>query len=59
MKNENNSNRNMETAKTGAQFSKRIGTTTYLVSVHFSGTGRETIEDKIMRLIESEVGKTA
>lgn len=47
-------------AKDGSgQFSKRIGSTTYLVSVHFSRTGRETVEDKIMRLIESEAGKTA
>lgn len=41
------------------QFSERIGSTTYLVTVHFSKTGKETFEDKIMRLIESEVKKTA
>ncbi|WP_079988099.1 transposon-encoded TnpW family protein [Anaerotruncus rubiinfantis] len=41
------------------QFSERISSTTYLVSVHFSKTGKETFEDKIMRLIESEVKKTA
>ena len=45
-------------AKT-ADFKKRIGSTTYVVSVHFSGTSRETIEDKIMRLVESEARKTA
>ena len=35
-------------------FYKRIGSTTYVVAVHFNQTGRETIEDKILRLIESE-----
>lgn len=47
---------------TGAQaadFKKRIGSTVYTVSVHFSRTSGETIEDKILRLIESEVKKTA
>ena len=33
----------------------RIGSTTYEVSVHFSKTSKETLEDKILRLIESEV----
>ena len=42
-----------------ADFKKRIGSTTYVVSVHFSKTSRETIEDKILKLIESEVKKTA
>lgn len=43
----------------GEQFSKRVGSTTYLVSVHFSKTSKETFEDKIMHLIESEVKRTA
>jgi len=38
---------------------KRIGSTTYVVSVHFSKTSKETIEDKILRLIEREVRKDA
>ena len=38
---------------------KRIGSTTYNVTVHFSDTGRETLEDKILRLIEREVTRTA
>lgn len=42
-----------------ASFKKRIGSTTYVVSVHFSGTSRENIEDKIFKLIESEAKKTA
>ena len=34
---------------------KRIGSTTFTVAVHFSNTSEETIEDKILRLIEREV----
>jgi len=40
-------------------FKKRIGSTVYLVSVHFSSTSKETAEDKILRLIESEARETA
>lgn len=35
-------------------FVKRIGSTTYRVSVHFSKTSRETMKDKILRLIRNE-----
>ncbi|MBN3013000.1 transposon-encoded TnpW family protein [Ruthenibacterium lactatiformans] len=41
------------------QFTRRIGSTTYLVTVRFSGKGKETFEDKILRLIEKEARKTA
>lgn len=33
---------------------KRIGSTTFRVIVHFSDTSRETVNDKILRLIRSE-----
>ena len=38
---------------------KRIGSTTYKVSVHFSETSKETMEDKLLRLMEREVNKIA
>ena len=38
---------------------KRIGSTTYVVSVHFSRTSKETIEDKLFRLMEREVCEIA
>ena len=34
---------------------KRIGKTTYRVRVHFSATSRETMSDKIKRLLRNEV----
>ncbi|MDR3348665.1 MAG: transposon-encoded TnpW family protein [Acidaminococcales bacterium] len=38
---------------------KRIGSTEYIVSVRFSESAKETLEEKILRLIESEVRKSA
>ena len=38
---------------------KRIGSTTFVVSVHFSKTSTETMQEKILRLIEREVTKNA
>jgi hypothetical protein len=41
------------------RFEKRIGSTVYSVSVHYSATSDETVEDKIFKLIESEARKIA
>ena len=35
-------------------FTKRIGSTNYMVNVHFSRTSQETMNDKIIRLIRNE-----
>ena len=59
MKNESR-NRELHALNDGCgRFSRRIGSTTYLVTVRFSGKGNETFEDKILRLIEKEARKTA
>ena len=34
---------------------KKIGKTTYRVSIHFSTTSRETMSDKIKRMLRNEV----
>jgi hypothetical protein len=34
---------------------KRVGSTTYVVSARFSETATETLEDKVLRMIEREV----
>ncbi len=34
--------------------SRRIGSTTYKVTIHFSNDATETMEDKILRLIRNE-----
>lgn len=36
-------------------FSKTIGGTTYKVTVHFSQTSKETITDKITRMIQNDI----
>ena len=36
---------------------KTIGKTTYRVRVHFSETSRETMSDKIKRMLRNEVGQ--
>jgi 3-hydroxy-3-methylglutaryl CoA synthase len=47
------------TAKTRQpDFVKRIGKTTYKVNVHFSTTSKETINDKIIRMLKNEVQKS-
>ena len=38
---------------------KRIGSTTYEVTVHFSNNTKDKMEDKLLRLIEREVSKNA
>ena len=38
-----------------ATFTKKVGSTTYQVNVHFSKTSKETLTDKIFRLIKREV----
>ena len=39
------------------KLTKRIGSTTFTVSVHFSQTSKETVEDKLLRLMERDVDK--
>ncbi|WP_330395883.1 transposon-encoded TnpW family protein [Clostridioides difficile] len=36
-------------------FNMRVGNTTYVVGVHFSQTSKDTLEDKVKRLITDDV----
>jgi hypothetical protein len=38
---------------------KGVGSTTYIVAVHFSETSSETLGDKLLRLFEREVSRNA
>jgi hypothetical protein len=42
-----------------AKLLMRIGSTTYMVAVRFSDNAKETMEDKLLRIAESEVRKNA
>ena len=39
-------------------FVKRIGKTTYRVRVHFNPNSRETMQDKIIRMLRNEVNQS-
>jgi len=41
------------------ELTKRIGSTNYLVDIHFSPTSKEAVEDKLLRLMEREVKDVA
>lgn len=50
----------LKTANTTEQVSvvrKKIGKTTYIVKLHFSKTSKQTLNDKIMRLVKSDIEK--
>ena len=36
---------------------KQIGKTTYKVKIHFSETSKETMSDKIVRMLKSEISQ--
>ena len=53
---------NKDTAKTtqtdngqDGSFSMQMDNTTYTVGIHFSKTSKETLEDKVKRLIQRDV----
>ncbi len=45
------------TVQTAPAFRKKIGQTTYLVRVHFKEDSKETLEDKIKRMLREEARK--
>ncbi|MCL1795230.1 MAG: transposon-encoded TnpW family protein [Oscillospiraceae bacterium] len=55
----NNSTANIERITPTNRFTKRIGSTVYKVEVYFKPDTKETMEDKLLRLIESEAKKNA
>ncbi len=42
-------------AKNAPSLVKKIGQTTYIVRVHFSRTSKETMSDKIKRMLKNEI----
>ena len=42
-------------ASPAGTFSMKLGKTTYVVGVHFSQTAKDTLEDKIKRLMKDDV----
>jgi hypothetical protein len=48
---------NNKTTQSKTGFTKKIKSTVYEVNIYFSDTSKETIDDKIMRLLKREVAK--
>ena len=44
----------MAESKNSASLSRRIGSTNFKVKIHFSDTEKETMQDKIYRLIQHD-----
>ena len=55
---QNNKATQTPNANPAGSFSMRMGSTTYIIGVHFSKTSRDTLEDKMKRLMRDDV-KTA
>jgi len=43
---------------TPSQMTEKLGNTTYDVFIHFSQTSKETLTDKVMRLIRNDINST-
>jgi len=52
-------NKNENSTATKNTFSKKVGRSTYNVQVYFSKTNKESFNDKILRLIKSDVANEA
>ena len=55
--NEQTTTKAVETTTPQGTFTHKKGNTTYIVGVHFSKTSKETIDDKIERLIIQDLEK--
>ena len=47
------------TEQTAPVIVRRIGKTAYTVGIHFSRTSKETMDDKVLRLIRNDIRNTA
>ena len=48
-------NKSQQTQERRPHFVKTIGRTTYLVTCHFSETSRETLQDKLKRMMVRDI----
>lgn len=47
------------TEQTAPILVRKIGKTTYMVGIHFSQTSKETMDDKVLRLIKNDIRNAA
>jgi hypothetical protein len=55
MNNEKMNQNTTPTAEDAPALVKKIGRTTYIVRIHFSETSKETMSDKIKRMLRNEI----
>ena len=58
MQNTSTINTELQNTKCNPTFNKRIRTTNYIVGIHFSTTAKESVNDKVLRLIKSDISKS-
>ncbi len=58
MNEEKKNNTTQTTDQTAPVLVRRIGKTTYMVGIHFSQTSRETMDDKVLRLMKNDIRNT-
>ena len=47
------------TEQTAPVLVRKIGKPTYMVGIHFSQTSKETMDDKVLRLIKNDIRNAA
>ena len=47
------------TEQTSPVIVRKIGKTTYMVGIHFGQTSKETMDDKVLRLIKNDIRNAA
>ena len=47
------------TEQTAPVLIRKIGNTTYMVGIHFSQASKETMDDKLLRLIKNDIRNAA
>ena len=55
----NNTAQKTQTEQTAPSLVKKIGNTTYIVNVHFKENAKETLQQKIERMLKDEVKYSA
>ena len=51
----NDTTKTTQASNQSGSFSMRMDNTTYVIGIHFSKTSKETLDDKVKRLIQRDV----
>lgn len=51
----NDTSKTTQTSNQSGSFSMQMDNTTYVIGIHFSKTSKETLDDKVKRLIQRDV----